>query len=96
MGPPACVVSGLSPGFITKPPCPALAGLQHPPRKTPAAPGRHLGLLGIPEFRHLLDYLGQESGLSPETVLTVQMGMNIPRLPFDVVPWNLADFQLHA
>lgn len=29
-------------------------------------------------------------------VLTVQMGMNIPRLPFDVVPWNLADFQLHA
>lgn len=37
MGPHACVALGLSPGFISEPPCPALAGPQRPPKKTPAA-----------------------------------------------------------
>lgn len=96
MGPPACVVLGLSPGSISEPPCPAPAGLQHPPRMIPAAPCHHLSLKGLPELRHPLKHLSRESGLSPANVLTVQMGMKVPCLPFDVVPWNLADFQLHA
>lgn len=85
MGPPAHAALGLS-RLHLQPPCPALAGLQRPPRTTPAAPRCHLGLRGLPEIRHPLKHLSQESGLFPANALTVRMGMNVPRLPFDVAP----------